>query len=101
MGRLMSQDRKKQNSLLLLPTTVAAATLVLLMPAVAAAMDGRAAGRRVGRCVAAMDVPTAWTDGAVRRGGERAAQRGESGVVAVSGAEGNEMLVGNSLGDFF
>jgi hypothetical protein len=49
---------------------------------------------------AAMDVPPPWTDGAARHGGERAAQRGESGVVAVSGAEGNEMLVGNSLGGF-
>jgi hypothetical protein len=45
-GRLMSQDRKKRNSLLLLP----AAALVLLMPAVAAAMNGRTAGRRVSRC---------------------------------------------------
>jgi hypothetical protein len=43
----MSQDRKKRNSLLLLPAPAVA--LVRLMPAVAAAMDGRAAGRRVGR----------------------------------------------------
>jgi hypothetical protein len=83
------------------------------MPAVAAAMDGRAAGRRVGRCAAAMDgrSPAAtltppWTDGAARREGERAAWREESGVVAVSGservsgAEGKEMFVGNSLGVF-
>jgi hypothetical protein len=47
-GRLMSQDRKNRNSLLLLPATAAAA-LVRLMAAVAAAMDGEAAGWRVSR----------------------------------------------------
>jgi hypothetical protein len=85
-------------------SAVAAASLVLLM---------LAAGRRVGRCAAAMDgrSPAAtltppWTDGAARREGERAARRGESGVVAVSGservsgAERKEMFVGNSLGVF-